>query len=80
MLVRKPFLEAGATEGVQTVDESERLVENFGANEAYELLLKIEQASTGSCVGGSHIIGEGQVHRSWCCAGRGSDVGGPVLL
>jgi hypothetical protein len=72
MLVREPLFKTGATEGMQAIDKSERLIENFGTNEAYKLLLKVKEASTGSCIGGSHVIGEGVVHLSWCCArGKG---------
>lgn len=44
VLVREPFFQTRATEGVQTVEESQRLVEHFGANEADEFFLEIEQS------------------------------------
>ena len=54
MLMREPFFQTRATEGVQAVNESQRLVENFCADEADQLLLEVQKTCRRRTGGNCH--------------------------
>lgn len=55
MLMGEPFFQARATEGVQAVDQGERLIEDFGADETDQFLLQVQQACRRRGVRSGHV-------------------------